>query len=483
MNYDHRVFSHLLCASICTKLFIMKLKLNLFYCFTVLLLAISLQSCEKDPELVEDAVSLDATEVEARSSKTSTADYTDVSNKSYIDQSYKDLSREISILVSNYPETLVVFDSLCNARKRTGYYGHEFFWNLKAHTTEVQNQTISQHLINQNPSNSDLLNYISHNIPAFTILKFTPTQTQAQQYSSKIYYDQGGDDQDPTIQVPYHDNGIYGSTLITSEPSKVTFVVRRCEIEAVNPVPDGQGGYTSDDGPAEFIGFIPTGIGIWILTSGGGPMLDSDGDGVPNVVDNCAFTPNTSQTDTDGDGIGDACDSTESCTSAYERDCVEGTETFFRYRSTDNKEPWNREPAELRIVAIHADAVTVSNQGGNITVVGNALSTSRFEDNNFSEDGTWRYIDGRSIVWDRDTDGSRMKYVLFERDIGLEVNLTTTLTFVVAGVTVEQSINIRMTSGDDMIGEQIVEYVQDIDPSGFAYFPTTDFEFRCIERE
>jgi hypothetical protein len=35
---------------------------------------------------------------------------------------------------------------------------------------------------------------------------------------------------------------------------------------------------------------------------------DSDGDGVPNEVDNCPETPNTDQADTDDDGIGDACE-------------------------------------------------------------------------------------------------------------------------------------------------------------------------------
>jgi hypothetical protein len=38
------------------------------------------------------------------------------------------------------------------------------------------------------------------------------------------------------------------------------------------------------------------------------PPLDSDGDGVPDSIDNCPFTFNPDQLDSDGDGIGDVCD-------------------------------------------------------------------------------------------------------------------------------------------------------------------------------
>ncbi len=58
-----------------------------------------------------------------------------------------------------------------------------------------------------------------------------------------------------------------------------------------------------------------------------GPM-DSDGDGVPDDIDNCTNVPNVDQIDVDGDGFGNRCDPD------FDNNCSVNFLDIIRYRAS-----------------------------------------------------------------------------------------------------------------------------------------------------
>ncbi|WP_268898683.1 RCC1 domain-containing protein [Geomonas anaerohicana] len=66
----------------------------------------------------------------------------------------------------------------------------------------------------------------------------------------------------------------------------------------------------SVQGPEKYLHLPIDRYSVWVRELVTPPPPDSDGDGIPDFVDNCPYVANPSQLDSDGDGIGDACDPT-----------------------------------------------------------------------------------------------------------------------------------------------------------------------------
>jgi len=61
-----------------------------------------------------------------------------------------------------------------------------------------------------------------------------------------------------------------------------------------------------DDGVS--VGYAYDEVGNLTQRASVGPSVDTDGDGIPDAVDNCIQAANPNQLDTNGDGIGNMCD-------------------------------------------------------------------------------------------------------------------------------------------------------------------------------
>src|SRR5262249_21222029 len=63
---------------------------------------------------------------------------------------------------------------------------------------------------------------------------------------------------------------------------------------------------------------------------------DDDGDGVPNIADNCVMVPNVNQADANGNGIGDACEITPSVCIVHPGD-RDGLRAVFGYTNNNSQ--------------------------------------------------------------------------------------------------------------------------------------------------
>lgn len=398
-----------------------------------------------------DTIEDNSAVIESRSSIS--IDYEQSNTREFEGNAKRDLAREISCLVARDNSILDELYDKCNESKSNGHYEDEFFWNLEKDKPLTNGKSMSDLLIEQNPSNQALLDYICRAIPACTVLKVG--NDNSNQKNDRIYVDDGFDDSDKTASISYFQNCIEGSTPILDKPIITTFVVRECETY-ISPtdLQSERHQKTKND----------------VLNMG--PSCGDD------IIVYACFGPNCGGgTGPTGptDGGGDPCD--------CERDCEDGTENIRRFRARDDYESW-RGSGEFYIYSIFAANVTweESDDGGEVEITGGALDYVIHRYDGVEDDNVFVFPDFEIIIWDQEEDGNRMIHVWYEDDGGGERIENITLSFEVYGVGVSWPIPISYRSKDEFIGSSIVEYCQDIDPNGFEYHPSNDVDFYMNER-
>lgn len=365
------------------------------------------------------------------------------------------LAEQISCISQTAPEILTLFNNLASETQSIGYYEHEFFWNLKKDEprNELNGKSISDIFILNSESNIDLLDFICKYIPELTILQPIDTLTgilQPNIFSTKIFYDNHFDDSDPRATIPYFDSCIEGS-MVHSEVEKIpTFIVRESETFLSRSEIDS-GWLEKTIADTTFLGTV-CGEDIIVYSP-----VPPDPPGPPP-----------------GPGCVEPCD----------RDCISGKENISQLRARNNYESWLKGKGEFMFYAIWADGIDYTYENGSLVINGNPLTWKRSVANGVDDDNQWMYVNLDQFRWDKETDGTRMKYVLYEQDKGWEVNIPVTLKATIDEIEIELSTNIQIHPFDDFIGESIVDWCDrlDFNGNGIEYHPSSDVDFYINRR-
>lgn len=363
------------------------------------------------------------------------------------------LAEELSCLITNYPMVLQIFNNSIIETFHSGHYELELFWNLEKDISriELNGNSLSDLLIQQNAQNNSLLNAICINIPALTILQvgtddpINPTGT----FSSKIYYDDDLVNNNQSQFIKYFENCIKDSVTISNVPSNLSFVIRVCETY-ISPIKLSSERHLKTTNPSYNRG-----------TSCENPILLYGPDTGPN-------------------GPGPDGPPNPGCHSPCERDCIDGTDMLSRLRARNDYDWWWKGTGEFLFHFIWANNVDYEIRDGKLVITGGSLDYVIKRVDGVKDNDQFMHPRLDIFNWNNDTDGDRIKCVLLEEDhniLGIFNDTKIKLKFKVYGVEVEFETTLKFSDNDDFIGENIIQYCQPIDPGGFEYKPSTDVDY------
>jgi len=386
-------------------------------------------SCSKDEQIFDAQTKADINS-NIENPKTSFQDLTDNRAK---------LAQEISCILSSGNQDLnKTFEKLCYATKEKGYYEQEFFFNLEKDVPQesLAGKTIAQILIEHNAKNEALLQQLCIYDPGLTLLLIGDADNP--KYNSKVYYDNGFDDQSKVAEVPFYENCSASKTLITNVPKQKSFIVRQSETYLdqeeqrldINQKTISMGN-TCDN---EVLCYVP----------------------ITNIQGQVKGELDISK---DDENL-----SNRTCHRDYSY-YANKKENIYKFRARHDYDGGFNGSGEFLFYVIWADDVLVGNNGAS----GASLDYVKKRYDNVSDNNNWYYPNFDTIIWDEDDDGSRMKYILYEDDGGSWFNLNVSLD--IGPFTVDGTIPVR--NNDDFIGEFIVDWC---DNMYYEYHPSGDVD-------
>jgi hypothetical protein len=447
----------------------------------VALLIVGLHSCSKDEALDNDDPIV--------------AGQIDVSKQSVEHQALFEYARLMSIAIQKNENMNNILQEAAIRLEGRGYYEQEFFVGLqgKFEVAGASGKTLNEIIATIDGTNPapNIKEFLNIN-PGMSVLLAGDRRTE--EFSNRVYVDNNFDDQDPMEVVHYYENGIMHTELLSVERYKKSFVVRTSEVYMGTTI--GQLGkadkfksalFTLDDGRSVVVNSGAVETFNSKLLEIEDPYLDGVIDDDDQIYPGGGGYP----IDPGNGGGGTTNPPSDPCTETCERDCEDGTENLWRFRTTNDYDNFLGGKGEWFFVIIWADGANYTIENGAVVTSGSALSylrTGQIE--KVTNDDKWFYPNFSSIIWNPHVsptnpqpDGNRMKVACFEHDGGRSRNFETKLSFKVFDtIDVELPINFTIENGDDFIGEYIVEYCHDIGSGGFIYHPAAAVDVQHNER-
>ena len=373
---------------------ILKLNFTAYTLIATLMMTIFMTSCEQDNTIIEDNLT------------NMTNDHTQIAKQRF------ELAKNLSLAIQK-PEFAQTLKHHSTALRDDGYYETEFFFNLEKDKTNdrLEGKTLDEALTETSGLEvRSSLDFLYTNDPGLAILM---VNEDAEAFNTRVYIDNGYDDNDPNAIIKYYENGELGEQLANEEPTTTTFIVR--ESEAYLTYED-----LTMENPDD----------ITVVGNINGQDIHVFG-----YNTNDSFTPINEE-----EGI-----ESRTC----QRDQVPGKERLDGFKTSNNHEGWGKGSGEFIFDIAFADD-------------GSGINSLRHRHTGVDEN-TWYYPNKQIITWTSNNDYEKMKYVVHEDDGG------GTYTFNISIPGLPGSVGVTLTDDDDFVGESIVEYCDPI--HNFQYYP------------
>jgi|GEM_PF-3116639 len=377
----------------------LKLKFKLLSLIAVIAVSVFLVSCEQDAiQDIQEPVAQNA-EINIQTVK----------------EERLALAKHLSVMIAEQQELNEVLKEMIDEEVEKGFYEKEIFFNIKKDETSrlLNGTTLNARLSSShNDDISKTMDYLAINDPGLAVLMVNPSEST--EFNTRVYVDNGIDDQDPNSMIEYFENGVKGTHPISEVPTTMTYIVRQSEA------------YLS---PVEVEQMNPN--SLTNLGSVEGKEI-------------YAFGYNTAKFGTSAKELSEN-NNLKLGTGNCPRDNFAGKERLLNFKTTKYDDLFDNE-SEYRFDILFADN-------------GTSIGTLRAEYSG-TRPNIWNFAGKDIITWDSENDHDRMKYVITERDIGY----TTKVKIGLPGT--GASVELSYTNGDDWIGETIVEYCDQINNTG-----------------